>query len=234
MFSMKFLRRLSVFKGALTLLIVSSVTLLPGGATRHASGSTDAPQHTSPTTPDAGTPAASTTNSTTSIHVIGAPDDVFSVGDFVMGAFSGVGTPPLPHEEQVKSDGNVTLPYIGSVRAEGKSPGDLQHDIYARYVPKYYTAGSGFTVTVKPKERVYYVGGEVKAPGPKIYLGKTTVTKAIQTAGDFTDFANKRSVKLIRADGTTLTVNCKKAIERPELDPPVFPGDKIHVKRRLL
>lgn len=147
--------------------------------------------------------------------------------------FSGLQTPPPVHEEQIKSDGYVTLPLIGSVKADGKTPGELQRDMYSLYVPKYYPASSGFTVTVKPKERVFYVGGEVKAPGPKVYLGKTTVTKAIQAAGDFTDFANKRSVKLIRTDGTTITVNCNKAIERPELDPPVFPNDKIHVKRRI-
>ena len=82
--------------------------------------------------------------------------------------------------------------------------------------------------------RFYYVGGEVKRPGAQPYLGKTTVTKAIQSAGDFTDFAKKTKVQVIRADGTTLRVNFNKAIDEPSLDPPIYPGDKLHVPRRIL
>ncbi|HMP81302.1 MAG TPA: polysaccharide biosynthesis/export family protein [Verrucomicrobiota bacterium] len=224
---MKFFSWSNGFKGFWAAMTVLPVALLSGCATYDDPKFSDTPQSVVATTPS----AASESNG--SILSIGERDDKFTVGDFVTVTFSGVGTPPQPHEEQVKSDGNVTLPLIGAVKAEGKSPGELQLDIYNRYVPKYYTVSSGFTVTVKPKERVYYVGGEVKMPGPKMYLGKTTVTKAIQTAGDFTDFANKRSVKLTRADGTKLTVNCNKAIGNPALDPPVFPGDQIHVKRRI-
>jgi polysaccharide biosynthesis/export protein VpsN len=159
--------------------------------------------------------------------------DFFTVGDTVTVTFSGVQDPPLKHEEEVKGDGTITITLIGSVKADHKTPGDLQKEIYAAFVPKYYTANSGFNVTVQPKERVFYVGGEVKIEGPKVYLGKTTLTKAIQAAGGFTDYANKRSVKLIRADGTTSTVNWNKANDNPTLDPSIFPGDKIHVKRRI-
>jgi protein involved in polysaccharide export with SLBB domain len=62
------------------------------------------------------------------------------------------------------------------------------------------------------------------------------VSKAIAAAGGFTDFANKRSVKLIRRDGRSQKVNYNKALahpEQPELDPTVFPDDKIHVPRRI-
>ena len=57
--------------------------------------------------------------------------------------------------------------------------------------------------------------------------------KAIASAGGFTDFANKKKVKLTRVDGRTQTVNCVKALDNPSLDLEVYPGDKIHVPRRL-
>jgi hypothetical protein len=38
---------------------------------------------------------------------------------------------------------------------------------------------------------------------------------------------------LTRFDGRTQTVNCVKALDKPSLDPEVYPGDKIHVPRRI-
>jgi polysaccharide export outer membrane protein len=136
-----------------------------------------------------------------------------------------------PHQEPIKEDGTITLDWIGPVQAAGKTPGELQNEIHDLYVPKYFVR---LTVTVSSQERVFYVGGEVIHPGVFQYYGETTVTKAIQTAGDFTDFANRSNVSLIRANGQRIEVNCKKALEDPSLDPPVYPGDQIHVKRRLI
>lgn len=155
--------------------------------------------------------------------------DEFRIGDLVVVTLSGLPETVPPHEERIKEDGTITLPYIGAVKAAEKTPGELQKEIHDLYVPKYYLH---LTVTVKSQERVYYVGGEVKTPGRQIYMGETTVTKAIQSAGDFTDFANRRKVMVTRADGKILTVNCSKALGNPALDLPVFPGDKIDVPRR--
>ncbi len=153
----------------------------------------------------------------------------FAVGDLVRVTFSGVTDPIAPHEERIKDDGTVTLPLILAIKAEGKTPGELQQIITKAYVPEYYKR---LTVTVSSDRRVYYVGGQVRSPNRQEYLERTTVTKAIQSAGDFTDFADRKNVLLTRADGTTLTVNCIKAAKNPALDPPVYPGDKIEVKLR--
>jgi polysaccharide export outer membrane protein len=88
-------------------------------------------------------------------------------------------------------------------------------------------------VTVSTGDRVYYVRGEVKMPGRELYVGETTVTKAIAAAGDFTDFANRSNVLLIRANGQHITVNCKKVLAGKEIDPPVYPGDQIVVKKSI-
>jgi protein involved in polysaccharide export with SLBB domain len=157
--------------------------------------------------------------------------DRFTIGDLVRVIFSGTVDPIQPHEERIKADGTITLPLIGAIKADETTPGDLQKAITDAYVPAYYKR---LTVTVSSDRRVYYVGGYVRNPGRQEYLGTTTVTKAIQSAGDFNDFADHRNVVLTRADGKTLTVNCLKAAKNPALDPPVFPGDKIEVKLRGL
>jgi protein involved in polysaccharide export with SLBB domain len=60
-----------------------------------------------------------------------------------------------------------------------------------------------------------------------------TVLKAIQAAGDFTDFGKKSKVEVIRANGhKEKPVDCYKAIKNPKLDLPIFPGDQVIVPRR--
>jgi polysaccharide export outer membrane protein len=154
----------------------------------------------------------------------------FHIGDTVTVDFSGTVDKIDSHVEPIKEDGTITLPYIGPVRALGKTAGELQNEIHELYVPKYYVR---LTVTVSSPQRVFYVGGEVKQPGRQLYIGETTVMKAIQSAGDFTDFANHKKVKLIRQNGEVITVNCVKALQDPTSDPFVYPGDQIQVPRRI-
>jgi polysaccharide export outer membrane protein len=129
----------------------------------------------------------------------------------------------------IADDGTITLPLVGQIRAAGKTPGELQDEIQKLYVPQYYIR---LTITVTAQSRVYYVGGEVNHPGPEVYIGQTTVTTAIQAAGDFTQFASHK-VWLTHADGTRVKVNVDKALKDSTQDPAIFPGDKIHVERRI-
>jgi protein involved in polysaccharide export with SLBB domain len=159
----------------------------------------------------------------------------FQVGDTVIISFSGLpsGDPmeSTPHQEPIKDDGTITLPYIDSVMAAGKTAGELQTEIHDLYVPKYYL---NLTVTVSPGDRVYYVGGEIKGDGRQLYVDGTTVTKAIQSAGGLTDFANHHGIKLIRAaTGQVISVDYDEALQNPAEDPPVYPGDQINVSRKL-
>ena len=134
------------------------------------------------------------------------------------------------YETDIKEDGTITMPDIGHVQAAGKTAGELQNEIYNLYVPKLYRH---LTVTVNTGDRVYYVTGEVKQPARQLYSGQMTVTKAITTAGDFTDFANHKKVLLTRANGQRIKVNCDKIQAGKAVDPFVYPNDQIQVPRRI-
>jgi protein involved in polysaccharide export with SLBB domain len=153
----------------------------------------------------------------------------FHVGETVNVNFSGPPEPPAPHQELIKEDGTITLPLILTIQAVGKTAGELQTEIHDLYVPKYYVR---LTVTVKPGDLFYFVRGEVRSPGPKPYGGETTVTKAIASAGDFTDFASHK-VSLTRANGQVIKVDVDKASDNPALDLQVYPGDQIKVDRTI-
>ena len=152
-------------------------------------------------------------------------------GETVTVIFSGLPTAIEPQDKIIDTDGTITLPDIGRIQAAGKTPGELETYIHDLYVPAYYRH---LGVSVKTtSDRVYFVRGEVKAPGRLIYVGPITVTKAITSAGDFTDFANHKRIFLIRSNGQHFKLNADKILSGELPDPPVFPGDQIEVKRRI-
>jgi protein involved in polysaccharide export with SLBB domain len=158
--------------------------------------------------------------------------EVFRPGDSLTVSFTDTPNPIQPLDQQIRADGTVTLILNKKFAAAGKTVSELEKEIRSVYVPDYYKY---MTVTVTPvvSTRWYYVEGEVRSPNRQIYNSRLTVTMAIASAGGFTDFANKKKVKLVRVDGKSYTVNCSKALNNPNLDLEVYPGDKIHVPRRF-
>ena len=153
----------------------------------------------------------------------------FHAGDSVSIIFGGVPENPAAQEKSIGEDGKIILPDIGAVMAAGKTPGELEVVIHDQYVPQVY---KHLDVSVKAGERVFYVHGEVASKGRQIYVGQMTVSKAIASAGDFTDFANRKKVLLIRANGQRFTLNCNAILRGEAPDPPVYPGDQIEVQKR--
>ena len=151
-------------------------------------------------------------------------------GDKIKVEFSGAGSVEAAGlktvETEVKEDGNISLELVGLVKVAGKTLGDIEKEIKAAYVPKYFL---NLNVVVTGPDKVYYVGGQVKQPGRQLYIGRVTVLQAIQTAGDFTDYADKTKVRLTRPGGESHTINCKKAKLNPKLDLEVYPQDRIDV-----
>lgn len=153
------------------------------------------------------------------------------IGDIVSVTFTGLPEVVEPLDKPIKEDGTITLPDVGRVKAAGKTIGELEDTIHDLYVPKIYTH---LNVTVKTtSDRVYYVRGEVKSPGRLIYAGAITVSKAITSAGDFTEYANRRKVWLTRVNGDRFKLNLNAILDGEQPDPPVFPGDQIEVNRRM-
>jgi len=156
----------------------------------------------------------------------------FHVGDTMTITFTGPPEQMQTQEPTIKEDGTITLPDIGRVKAVGKTPGELEDAIHDLYVPRFLTH---LNVTVKTSnDRVYYISGEVRQPGRLIYTGAITVSKAITSAGDFTDFADRSDVVLTRANGDRFELNLNHIISGKDPDPPVYPGDQIKVGRRIL
>ena len=159
-----------------------------------------------------------------------APGAHLQAGDTITINFDGLPNPLLPQEKTINDDGTITLADIGQIKVAGKTTGDVENIIHDLYVPRIY---KHLTVTVKAGDRVYYVRGEVHTPGRQVYVGQITVTKAITSAGDFSDYADRKHVLLIRSNGKRFTLNCDKILDGKAPDPGVYPGDQIQVERRM-
>jgi protein involved in polysaccharide export with SLBB domain len=153
------------------------------------------------------------------------------VGDVLKITFSDIPIPVAPIEQTIKEDGTIILLENKTFTAAGKTRSELEKEIHDTYVPKLFVR---MTVSVEWKEqtRFFFVGGEVKREDRQVYISRVTVVKAIQSAGGFTDFANKRKIQLTRADGRKVFLNYNKLIKDPRMDPEVYPGDSITVWRR--
>jgi polysaccharide export outer membrane protein len=146
----------------------------------------------------------------------------------------------------VTDSGDVEVPYIGRFPALGKTCKQLAGEIKAALEKKYYyeaTVIIALDLVTKSGGRVYLVGqlratGSVEIPGDEVF----TISKAILHSGGFTEYADKRHVKLTRksdASGEhtkTIIVNVNDIIEKGkvETDVKLEPGDLIFVPSRLI
>ncbi len=142
---------------------------------------------------------------------------------------------------RVNDNGELEVPYIGLVPAQGRTCKELAYTIKNAFEKEYYYHATVILavdrVSEKSRGRVY-VYGAVKGQGPQeIPPDETyTVSKAIIRAGGFGDFADKRKVKLSRKNGQDVTVDLKRIIEqgRTDEDVVVQPDDQIYVPQRLI
>lgn len=145
----------------------------------------------------------------------------------------------------ITDSGDLEVPYLGLIHASGKTCLGLAKEIKTALEKKlYYKATVMVSAEVINRTRVtgkVYVTGQVRnSGGYDVAAGETmTVSRAILRAGGFSDFSDKRNVRLIRATPSgrdTRTINVQEIWEKGAVDkdPVVQPGDLIVVPERLV
>jgi polysaccharide export outer membrane protein len=99
----------------------------------------------------------------------------------------------------VRSDGNITIPLIGTVMAAGRTPSQLANSIAAKL--RTYIQHPIVTVMVlQSNSRKFNILGRVVKPGSYALLATTRVLDAIAEAGGFTDFAKRKRIYILRQE----------------------------------
>jgi polysaccharide export outer membrane protein len=150
-----------------------------------------------------------------------------------------------PRSLIVADSGEVEVPYYGLIRAKGKTSLELARELKGLLEERlYYRATVIIAVEVVNMTRVngkVYVTGQVRnrggydIPASEDY----TVSKAILSAGGFSDFSDKKNVRLIRktpAGKKTFLINVVDVWEKGKLekDMSVQADDLIVVPARLI
>ena len=160
-------------------------------------------------------------------------------GDYRIGAqdlveVSVFGVEDLRQEVRVNSNGQISLPLIGTVMAGGKSIPELETAI-AEKLSDGYLQDPQVSVFVKEftSQRVT-LGGAVEKPGIYPITGKTTLLQAIAMAEGVTDLADLGAVVLFR------TIDGKRAAAVYDIneitggrmaDPQVYGDDIVMIEQ---
>lgn len=132
----------------------------------------------------------------------------------------------------VDEKGMINLPYINMVKAEGLQANQLQKVIENQLKEAGIFTRPTVVININNNVRFVNVGGSVRSPMRIQYTADLTLLSAINAAGGFNDFANRRKVRLIRG-GKSAIFDCLELMKDPSKDPAVHPGDQIDVPASL-
>jgi polysaccharide export outer membrane protein len=135
------------------------------------------------------------------------------------------GQESLSNSFSVDGAGNISLPLIGLVRAQGLTTAELGRAIEAR-LRQGFVREPSVSVEVEAY-RPFFVLGEVTVAGQYPFVNGMTVQNAIAVAGGFTPRGAQDSVNLTRmVDGRPITASVPLTFA-------VRPGDTIQVRERF-
>ena len=138
----------------------------------------------------------------------------------------------------------LDAPYVGRVGVAGKTCKQVAADLKILLEKEYYyraTVIIGLDLVNKVRGKIY-IWGQVRNQGAVelLFNEKLTAGKAILRAGGFSDFANKKKVKVIRtAEGGEkhdFEINMEEVLEqgKTEKDLVLEPDDYIIIPARLI
>ncbi|HZS41116.1 MAG TPA: polysaccharide biosynthesis/export family protein [Polyangia bacterium] len=139
--------------------------------------------------------------------------------------------PALSAKVPVRPDGKISLPMIGDVAAEGRTAGELKVEIAERLKPFVEQPVVGVMVS-EVNAAKFFVLGEVAHPGAFPVRGEVSVIQALALAGGPTEFANQRSVVVIRPSQgkqSRYKVDCREVLAGNAPAIALMPGDTVFV-----
>lgn len=185
--------------------------------------------------PKEGAGFLSTNSSVVSTNSMDALDDSrrLSTGDRVSYRVVEERTEPRPL--MVTDSGEMEVPLIGRTHAAGKTCRQLANDIKRELEKDYFyraTVIIGLDAASSKSRGMVYLMGAVRTQGA-IEIpqeGSFTVSKAIMRGGGFSDFANRRKVKLVRKGGgssETTFIDVDQILQGTGAKDPVLQADDV-------
>src|SRR6185312_5256537 len=97
----------------------------------------------------------------------------------------------------VDRNGRVVLPRLAPIPAAGRSFGSFRQDVDAA-VRRAYVASTASVAVGRVRQITVLVSGEVRAPGPRIVTGLSSVVDALLLSGGLKKTGSLRNIRLVR------------------------------------
>ena len=170
------------------------------------------------------------------------PPYVVEAGDVLLVQPADLDSPiRLPGDQTVLPDGTISLGRYGSLPVAGKTVEQIEAEARALIGTQAGDPGPILVRVVVRPSKVFYVLGEVNAPGAFPFTGRETVLDALLAAGGLNDRASRRNIILSRPsppDGCRVVLPvCFDAIVQlgdTTTNYQLAPGDRIFVPTRNL
>lgn len=128
----------------------------------------------------------------------------------------------------VGSDGYITVPYAGQVKAAGRTPAQLEADIVKALEGKAIQPQAVVLISQNNSQSVV-VTGDVSNPGRiSLLAGGERVLDVIAKAGGTKDGAHNLRVQLVRG-GRVGEIPMQKLVDYPSENVYVMPGDRLYI-----
>jgi polysaccharide export outer membrane protein len=128
-----------------------------------------------------------------------APAFIVEPGDVLLVQPADLDSPVrLPGDQAVLPDGTIQLGRYGRVLVAGRTLEEIEGVVKEHLQAQAKDAGPITVRLVTRQSKVFYVLGEVNAPGAFTFNGRETVLDAILAAGGLTDRASRERVTLSR------------------------------------
>jgi polysaccharide export outer membrane protein len=124
-------------------------------------------------------------------YVIG-PDDLLAVNVWK--------EPEISRNVPVRPDGKISLPLVGDLRADGRTPAQLQDEIRQKLLA-YLSDPEVSVIVQEARSQKFNILGEIERPGSYVLSHSMTVLDAIAVAGGFKDFARTSKIYVLRVHG---------------------------------
>jgi polysaccharide export outer membrane protein len=134
------------------------------------------------------------------------------------------GEPDLSGTVHISDSGQVAMPLIGTITAQGLTLNQLQQQLVKK-LDANAVRSPNVTVTIS-EYRPFFILGEVKNPGSYPYMPHMTVLTAIAIAGGFTPRASQDAISVTRHyNGKPYELKAPRKAR-------VQPGDTVYVFER--
>ena len=198
-------------------------------------------QSPSPPMTSAETPSAAAVGSASAVtpptsSVTPPPDYVIGPGDVLSIVFWR--DKDISGDVVVRPDGKISIPLVNEIQTVGLTPEQLRQNV-AKGAAKFFTEEPNVSVTVKQiNSRKVFILGPVGKPGTYPLLEPTTVLQLIAQAGGLSEYADRKHIRVIRAEKRPDGVNWQVEVNYDDIlngvnlkqNVELKPGDTVLVK----